>query len=89
METVYSDTSSSSTESCEGVFHLGNNILVVRVGSDSGDDIILISDDENIPVSDQNASQALFLIQEQKEGDNISVSKGSEDIDNKFKRRGL
>ena len=49
METVYSDTSSSSTESCEGVFHLGNNILVVRVGSDSGDDIISISDDENNP----------------------------------------
>ena len=77
METVYSDTSSSSTESCEGVFHLGNNILVVRVGSDSGDDIISISDDENNPVSDQNVSSTVPNTGAGV-GDNISVPKGSE-----------
>ena len=79
METVYSDTSSSSTESCEGVFHLGNNILVVRVGSDSGDDTISISDDENNPVSDQNVSSAVPYTGTGV-GDNISVPKGSENI---------
>ena len=79
METVYSDTSSSSTESCEGVFHLGNNILVVRVGSDSGDDIISISDDENNPVSDQNVSSTVPNTGT-RVGDNISVPEGSEDI---------
>ena len=79
METVYSDTLSSSTESCEGVFHLGNNILVVRVGSDSGDDIISISDDENNPVSDQNVSSTVPNTGT-RVGDNISVPEGSEDI---------
>ena len=79
METVYSDTSSSSTESCEGVFHLGNNILVVRICSDSGDDIISISDDENNPVSDQNVSSTVPNTGAGV-GDNISVPKGSENI---------
>ena len=79
METVYSDTSSSSTESCEGVFHLGNNILVVRVGSDSEDDIISISDDENNPVSDQNVSSTVPNTGAEV-GDNISVPKGSENV---------
>ena len=79
METVNSDTSSSSTESYEGVFHLGDNILVIRVGSDSRDDIISISDDENNPVSDQNVSSTVPNIGAGV-GDNISVPKGSENI---------
>ena len=79
MKTVNSDTLSSSTESCEGVFHLGNNILVIRVGSDSRDDIISISDDENNPVSDQNVSSTVPNTGAGV-GDNISVPNGSKNI---------
>ena len=79
METVNSDTSSSSTESCEGVFHLGNNILVVRFGSDSEDDIISISDDEDNHISDQNVSSTVPNVGPGVE-DNVSVPTGSENI---------
>ena len=43
----------------KGIFPLGNNISVVWVGSDSGDDVVSISDDENNYASDQNVSSTV------------------------------
>ena len=63
----------------KGSFIWGIIFLVVRVDSDSGDDIISISDDENNPVSDQNVSSTVPNTGTGG-GDNVSVPKESVNI---------
>ena len=80
METVNSSTSSSSSQSCEGVFHLGDGIVVNMMDSDSGDDFISISDDENDPISDQNVSSSVLIVGLEVGEDDTHTPAKSEDV---------